>query len=306
MNDFSFKGLTEKWLELKKLSVKHSTYLKYEDIICNQILPYFEDMNIDKINDHNIIYFFEEKRKNLSDGYLQVIKYVLGSIIKLGSEQYVFPSIHMEFIKFPKRNYNQKVLSKDQQNQLLNYCKDYHNQLSVSILLSLYGGLRIGEISALRWKNIDFQNHVIHVTGTAQRQKANNTVNKTTVVVTEPKTKTSLRYVPIPMFLIHYLQAYKSTQNNDDFVLSNSSLIYEPRCIQKRFKRLCQKNNFDVNFHVLRHSYATQCVQQKVDIKSLSEILGHSKVSTTLELYVHTNIEYKKKEIEKLPSPSWI
>lgn len=305
MQNFDFKKLIYEWLELKNMGVKESTYFKYETIIRNHIEPYFKDMALEDFTDHTIIIFFNEKKERLSDSYLRIIKYVLNAIIELGKEKYSFPNMHIELIKFSNDYQEKKVLSYKQKTQLLEYCHDYHNQLSVSILISLYSGLRIGEICALRWKDIDFQNEIIHVTSTAQRRKTKNTQSKTQVVITSPKSRTSLRLVPVPIFLMNYLKDYKKTEEDNAFVLSNSLSIYEPRQVQKRFKRLCEKNQFEINFHVLRHSYATECVRQSVDIKSLSEMLGHAKVSTTLDLYVHTNIEYKKKEIEKIPTPSW-
>lgn len=305
MIEFNFEKLEFEWLEIKRMSVKYSTYLKYENIISSQINPYFKDYKLEEFNDNTIFHFFYIKKEELSDSYLKIIKFVLSSIIQLGKERFNFPLIYIDRIKFSKKHKINKVLTYEEKDKLLEYCKKNKNPLSVAILISLYGGLRIGEICGLQWDNIDFNNDLIYITKTAQRQKIIDDIKKTRLVLTEPKTLTSKRCVPVPKFLIQYLQSYQDTYNNGDFVLSNSSSIYDPRNIQKRFKRLCKKNNFDTNFHNLRHSYATECVYENVEIKSLSEILGHSKVSTTLDLYVHSSMEHKKKQIEKLKTPQW-
>lgn len=305
MNEFNFENLELEWLKIKKMSVKYSTYLKYENVITTQISPYFKEYRLEDFNDTAIFDFFDTKRNELSDSYLKIIKYVLSSIIQFGNETFDFPVIHIERIKFIKKRKVNKVLSEDEKNKLLNYCHKNKNPLSVAILISLYGGLRIGEICGLQWKDIDFDNSLIYIDKTAQRQKTGDDNKKTKLVLTEPKTLTSKRYVPVPEFLIQYLQSYKKTDDDNCFVLSNHFSIYDPRNIQKRFKRLCKSNDFDTNFHNLRHSYATECVYENVEIKSLSEILGHAKVSTTLDLYVHSSMEHKKKQIEKLKTPQW-
>lgn len=309
INEFNFETIECEWLDLKKMSVKYSTFLKYENVIFTQINPYFKNYQLNQFTDSNIIQFFMQKsrQEQLSNSYLKIIKYVLSSIIQFGRERFAFPTLHFNMIKFSQCNQTNQVLSSCEKEKLLQYCKNQYDCLSVSILISLYGGLRIGEICGLQWMNIDFENQLIYVEKTAQRQKNDNKnkKKKTHLVLTEPKTKTSKRCVPIPQFLINYLKTYKSSLNNEDFVLSNSFVICDPRTIQKKFSLLCQKNNIKTNFHNLRHSYATECVSENVEIKSLSEILGHSRVSTTLELYVHSSIDEKRKQINKLKTPQW-
>lgn len=305
MNEFNFENLELEWLKIKKMSVKYSTYLKYENVISTQISPYFKEYRLEDFNDTAIFHFFSIKKNELSDSYLRIIKYVLSSIIQLGNETFDFPVIHIDRIKFIKQRKVNRVLSEDEKNKLLSYCKKNKDPLSVAVLISLYGGLRIGEICALQWKNVDYDSALIYIDKTAQRQKVDNSNKKTKLVLTEPKTLTSRRYVPVPEFLMEYLHSYQNTDDGECFVLSNTLSIYDPRNIQKRFKRLCRNNDFDTNFHNLRHSYATECVYENVEIKSLSEILGHAKVSTTLDLYVHSSMEHKKKQIEKLKTPQW-
>ena len=171
----------------------------------------------------------------------------------------------------------------------------------------MYGGLRIGEICALKWEDIDLNNGIITVSKTVERLKnKENMESKTILMILEPKTQTSKRIVPIPVFLKEYIQNYYdylTVIDSSYYLLTNSEKIPDPRTIQNQFQRLCQDNNFQINFHSLRHTYATHCVMQEVDLKSLSEMLGHSNISTTLQLYVHSSIEFKINQINKISAP---
>lgn len=303
----NFETVTKEWLEVKKLSVKYSSYLKYENIIIKQINPYFHNMDLEDINDNTVIQFFNIKMndENLSNSYLRTIKYVLSSVFELAKESIHSINIHWKKIKIPKGNKTLNVLTDDNREYLIKYCKDNINSLSTSILLSLYSGMRIGEICALKWKNVDFKANIITVDTTVQRLKSKeeNVSSKTSLMICEPKTETSFRLIPIPIFLSNYLTGFKNTINEEDYVLSNNEFIFDPRRLQKQFKNLCQSYGFSTNFHNLRHSFATECVMKNIEIKSLSEILGHSSVSITLDLYVHSSMEHKRKEMMKIEPP---
>ena len=172
----------------------------------------------------------------------------------------------------------------------------------------MYGGLRIGEFSGLKWKDIDFDNDLIRVERTVERLKAPaNSATKTQLMLMDPKTATSKRIIPIPSFVMEYVKKYYQHHAIDDehFIYTNSKNISDPRSIQYGFHRICKLYNFKSNFHSLRHTYATNCVMNNIDIKSLSEMLGHSKVSTTLNLYVHSSLDFKKTQINKIEKPSF-
>ena len=157
MNDF--EEITNEWLKTKKLSVKYSSYLKYENIVIKQINPYFHNMNLKDIDDHIVIQFFNIKMndENLSNSYLRTIKYVLSSVFELAKETIQSINIHWKKIKIPKSNRTLNVLDDNHREYLIQYCKENINALSTGILLSLFSGMRIGEICALKWKNVDFQ-----------------------------------------------------------------------------------------------------------------------------------------------------
>lgn len=301
--------VTKEWLELKKMSVKYSSYVKYETVILKHIVPFFDDYTIEQINDEIIVSFFKEliDTQKYSNSTLHTIRYVIKSILEYAEKKYCIQAINFSFIKLNRTKGNLKVLSANQKILLEKYCFNHYEPISIAILIALYGGLRIGEICALKWENIDLNNGIITVSKTVERLKnKENMESKTILMILEPKTQTSKRIVPIPVFLKEYIQKYYdylTVIDSSYYLLTNSEKIPDSRTIQNQFQRLCQDNNFQINFHSLRHTYATHCVMQEVDLKSLSEMLGHSNISTTLQLYVHSSIEFKMNQINKISAP---
>ena len=305
MNDIQFKDLTLEWLSIRKLYIKHSTYIKYENIIEHHLFKYYHDYLAKDINTQSLIHFFENKKnEKISSSMLNTMKSILFSIIEYGSENYDLKPINFKLIKIPSTHINRKVLSVEDRNKVIIYAKKGVNPLSISLLLALYGGLRLEEICALKWEHIDFDNELVYIKGTATRLKCKEkNKHKTEVIIQSPKSQSSYREVPLPFFVLEYIKSYTINPVNEHYLLSNSDKIYEPRRLEKNFCKFCNEYNINSTFHNLRHSYATDCVRQNIEIKTLSEILGHSNVSTTLNLYIHTSLEQKKKEISKIKTP---
>lgn len=280
-----FEYYAKNWLELKKLSIKQSTYQRYSDILRIHIFNEFKDM--ESITQKFLISYFN-KKQYLSGSTLKLIKYILRSIIAYSGQSNV---LSFQTLKTKSVHTNTKVLTDVQFTYLSNYALLHNNRISRAVLLALYGGLRIGEVCALKWEDIDLENGILYVRHSVIRLKQG-------LYLQSPKTNTSFRIVPIPDVLIEYLKNWE--QEDDLFVVSNTKSLYDPRCVQRCFKTLCRKNGFEVNFHVLRHTYATTCIMSGMDVKSLSEILGHSNVSITLSLYVHSSMEYKKEQVNQI------
>ena len=171
---------------------------------------------------------------------------------------------------------------------------------NIGILISLYTGLRIGEICALCWNDIDLNARTIYVRHTVSRVRSTSEECKTELILDEPKTASSKRIIPIPSPLFSVLLDY-SKEATSAFVVSNSESFVSPRTYDARFHKLlrdCQIKG--LSYHGLRHTFATRCIEAGVDVKSLSEILGHANVSITLNTYVHSSLEMKKSQLEKL------
>lgn len=238
--------------------------------------------------------------ENLSTSTLKTLLYLMNSIIRFANEIYHF-TIQITGVELPVKNHKIKVLNQDENKLLENYCFQSNNTLSLAMLLSLYGGLRIGEICALKTCNIDLNKGIVLVSQTVQRIKSQSQDKKTELLIGPPKTHTSYRKVPLPQTIINHIKDhYQDYLDNGLYFLCDKDEPVDPRCIQKQFQKLCKQLNINTTFHVLRHTYATQCVQRGVDIKSLSEIMGHANVNITLNLYVHSSDEYKILQIEKL------
>lgn len=198
------------------------------------------------------------------------------------------------------------MLQKQEQLILENYCINQINLYTLAILFCLYTGVRIGELCALKWNHIDFNNHLIIINQTVQRiqNKRENNISKTYLSITKPKTVNSLRRIPITSNLYTILKEYynQNCKKNDSFIFNNQSNIpIDPRRIQKHFKSILLKLNLtSITFHGLRHTFATRCTELGMDIKTLSEILGHSNVATTMSIYVHSTDNQKKEQMELL------
>lgn len=300
-----FKEISREWLNIKKLSVKYSTYIKYKNIIelyldniykCKDISQYTD-------NDYYQLFYNLSHHEHLSNSILRSINIVLKGILIYGQKQYDLP-FHYPDIHLPSSKKEIHVLSKEETSVLSTYCRTKINITTLSVFMSMYTGMRLGEICGLKWEDVDLDKGVIHVSRTVQRiEDDKNDHFKTSKMIFEPKTQSSKREIVLTDFLIEYLKSYQSLNDTDDhyYILSNSLNIPEPRNIQRRFKRLCKRLNINMNFHSLRHSFATNCLSYGIDIKIISETLGHSNISTTMNLYVHPTLDFKREQMNKIP-----
>lgn len=191
-----------------------------------------------------------------------------------------------------------EVIPLAEQQKMESYIRSHITPTGIGVILSLYTGLRIGEICALAWDDVDLENKIIYVNHTLSRIKdeKNNTVWR----IETPKTSSSKRKIPITAPLYGILSEYKQISLSP-FVVSKGKYFVNPRTFESHFHKLIDACGIkQTNFHVIRHTFATRCIEAGVDIKSLSEILGHSDISITLRTYVHSSIETKRSQLEKL------
>ena len=301
-NKIYYYQILNQWLESKKYNLKETSYNKYKSTINTNIIPFIGNLNIRKLKESDInVFFNSEKIINLSDSTKKLIYIIITSSINFSiANKYInsFPKLNLK-LKSPKP----KVIyfTKKEQSVFEKYLLDNMKLNNLGLLLDLYTGLRIGELCALQWKDVDFINNTIFITKTVQRVKNDNIQikNKTKLAVGTPKTEHSIRVIPIPKFLINLLKEYK----NDDeiFIFSNSLIPKDTRSYEKYFGRILKKCEIkNVNFHSLRHTFATRSRESGMDIKILSELLGHSSYKITLDIYVHTSIEFKKDSVNIL------
>jgi integrase len=212
---------------------------------------------------------------------------------------------HQPFdIQFPteREKYSIEVLSRTNQKKVMSYIETHFTFRNVGVYICLSAGIRIGEVCALSWEDIDTENGVINIRKTIQRiYLIEDGDRKTELILDTPKTKNSIRSIPMSRDLLRMLKPLKKIVNSSFFVLTNDVKPTEPRTYRSYYKKLMKELNMpDLKFHGLRHSFATRCIESKCDYKTVSVLLGHSNITTTLNLYVHPNLEQKKKCIDQM------
>jgi len=301
------------WLDNNRVSLKEQTFSKYKRLIETHIVPVIGSVNIKSITSTYINKFLYEKTENgrldgsggLSPGYIKTLSFILNSSLKFAAQEGLCNFIAGSIITPPNKPRKLDVLSVNEQMILEHYIFNNLNEKNIGILLSLYAGLRIGEVCALKWSDINFDEKTIHIKDTVSRIATVTeefTQTKTKLQINDAKTYSSNRIIPIPEILYNLLLQSKNTES--EFVLKGSSYPYtDPRTLQYAFhKKLKDCGLRDINYHTLRHTFATRCIESGMDVKSLSEILGHSNVNITLNTYVHSSVSLKRKQLETMVS----
>ena len=293
-----YKTILKEWLSKKRINIKEQSYIKYQHLINNYINPILGDVKEKRLMEGDIINFFnDEKITTLSQSSRQTIIYIINN-----STNNKF-KICIEDLFKGKNKYkhnNLKYFTKKEQKVLEEYIYNHLNIKTISILLCLYTGLRIGEVCGLKWEDIDFKNKLLTVKRTIQRiPELNRTNFKTKVIESIPKTDNSYRKIPIPTFLLSMLEEFKDIPTN--YIVSNRNKPKEPRVLSRYFSHILKEIKVTpLSFHSLRHTFATRSLEAKMDIKTLSEILGHSSYKTTLEIYAHSSIELKRESMNNM------
>lgn len=304
-----YKDWIYKWLLEKKDYIKESTYANYSNGIFNHIIPNLGDIDLKDISHKRIqdflVYLSKTGKKNgkggLSEKTIKDITIIIkGSLRKAINEEKI-RHFELSFI-YPKNNRESKIyiLSKNEQKKITDYVLKNLNNKNIGLLISLYLGLRIGELCSLKWKDIDFRKNILYVNKTIQRVYIKDKdINISKVIITTPKTKNANREIPINKDFLEILKIIK-TENND-YIISGTSKCLEPRTYRKHFNTVLKKLKIKrFNFHSLRHTFATNCISLGIDYKTVSELLGHSNINITLNLYVHPRLSQKRKCINKV------
>ncbi len=285
------KELFEEWLSAVRLKVKESTYANYRMKADKHILSEFGGLRYEQLTVQMLHSFIEKKLKfGLSAKYVSDIVIVFKSMAKYISRVHGFRNPLADVILPKVTKTEMKLFSENQQNQLCRHLLKNTDNTSICILLSLYTGLRIGETCGLKWEDIDFEKSILTVRRTVQRIRTG--IHGTKLIVDTPKSRSSQRTIPIPRFFMDILQKFRD--NDNYYVLSGNFKVTEPRTMQRKFKSILKKADLpSINYHALRHMFATSCIKLGFDVKTLSEILGHASVETTLNRYVHSSMERK-------------
>lgn len=305
-----FKCIAVEWVNDLKPQLKQSSISKYKNTISLYLIPMFGDRTIESIT-YSEVYTFCMKmlkeggslKKGLSPKSVNGVLSVLRSVFKYARNKYnvLPPDIANIYIKQPAKS--PQILSIEEQLTINAYLFKNLSPCNIGILLCLYTGIRIGEVCALQWKDINISEKTLFVHRAMQRiqvDESNNKKDKTEIVILPPKSTCSIRKIPIPDEMIAVLVF--NMREDDAFILTGQCNKYmEPRTLENHFrsiKKACGISN--IKFHALRHTFATRCIELGFDIKCLSEILGHASVSITLNRYVHPSMQLKQTNMNKL------
>lgn len=298
------------WLRSKSISIKDSTYIRYRNVIKNHINPELGKYPINKIGTPMMERFVSDKlnygrldgKGGLSTKTISDMLTIIKESFKYAQASGVLTICRFDGISFKRNTQEMRVLSVFEQQQLLSVLFEDVDRYKLGVFICLYTGIRIGELCALQWQDISFSEKTVTIKHTMQRLQCDdpNALYKTRIIVTEPKSSASLRTIPLPDFVIETIKPFAGSPSA--YVLSGEcKVVVEPRTMQNRFKGYLEEGNIgDANFHSLRHTFATRCIEAGFDIKTLSEILGHSSVKITLDRYVHSSMELKRRNMEKL------
>lgn len=294
VNDITFLQVTEEWLADVKENRKQSTYIKYNLIVKKYLQNFFQKTLLMELTDS---YVREKIVDDLSNSVQKSIYCALNQILKYASQKY---SITMPYLKKPPADLHSspvKVLAKNEQKKIISILYQEMDRFKMAILLCLFTGLRLGELCALKWEDIDFENKILMVNRTVQRLYVEGCKTKTKLVETPPKSEYSKREIPLPAAILELLISF---QNNKDYIFGGKKPM-EPRTLQYHFKQILADAGLpDKNFHILRHTFSTNCIEGGTDVKSLSEMLGHADVQITLNRYVHPSMEAKRQYMDGL------
>ena len=290
--------LFDEWLGAVSHKIKLSTMANYRMKITKHILPAFGQQMCIDLNKKDIYSFIDNKLGDgLSVRYISDILTLLKSVLRYANREYGIKNV-FDGIIMPKRQRSiVRVLTVTEQTALKNHIKKKQSLTDLGIAISLYTGLRIGELCALQWQDIDLEKRTLTVSKTIQRIQTPNSKHRTKLIISAPKSERSRREIPIPNCLITMLKIHKADAHN--YILSGKSTPMEPRTMQYRFSRKLEKLGLPkVHFHSLRHAFASRAIELGFDVKTLSELLGHSSVELTLNLnnrytFLLTNIIFK-------------
>ena len=292
------------WLEMAKISVKESTYALYRRNVESHILPHIGGLKLSQITSQRLTAFVGDLllhgrcdgKGGLSPNTVQDICTLTGSILEYAKKEYkANVSLEAPTVKAPEKE--MRVLSLDEQQKLEIYLFANMDLIAIGCLLALYTGLRLGELCALRLSDFDLSLGTVKITKTMQRVKNFDPkgTTKTKIIINTPKSRASVRVLPLPDFLLDIIRKrYCSASPCAYFLTGSVSRFVEPRAVEYRFNQITDNCNLKaVNFHALRHTLATRLAEQKTDIKTLSELMGHSSSKMTLK-YMHSSERQKR------------
>lgn len=296
------------WMEQQRKLLKESTAATYTNMIENHIRPHLGKKRLDQLDRRCLQQFLFEmleqgrvdRRGGLAYRTVQCLEVIVKASLSDAMEEGVMPQQLLN-LQLP-RNQNEKaiqVLSRPAQARIEEAARSQLDCRSLGIVITMNTGLRIGELCALKWEDINLDEGLLTVRHTLQRICAKPQAGKSRVVISAPKTQSSRRVIPLNRMLKEILPEFAAP--DDWYVISGSVQATEPRTYRAWYSRFLARNHIEhLHFHCLRHTFATRCIELGADVKTVSELLGHASVNTTMDLYVHPRLDHKKFCVELL------
>lgn len=306
----SFAQLAVLWQSAMQIKQKTATQQKYAYLLEKHIIPHLGNCKVDSLSANTINSFIREKlccgrlgdSGELSPSYVRSMAILIGSVLRFADRENICVGTQIEIYKPTLVKREVEVLSINEQSHLETCLLDEATPTGMGVIVSLNTGLRLGEICALSWDDICWDNHTLTVRGTVARPSSDRISGKAALRIDTPKTPSSRRQIPIPTKLWTPLR-HLYCRSGGKYMLTGTDKFISPRTYEYRFHRLLESCGIrTVNYHVLRHTFATRCIEAGMDVKTLSELLGHSSVATTMNTYVHSSMERKRMQIEKVAS----
>ncbi len=296
----TFGEIAELWLARKKGLLKDSSYQIYETYLRIHILPSFGGTG--SLSENELQSFVKDKaEEGLSNKSIKDIVAVIKTVLKFGVKYGMCDFFQADIEYPPEKKKDCPVMSVANQKKVMEYVKRNLSFRNLGVYICLCTGMRIGEICALKFSDVDVKEGVIHISRTLQRIRVQGKDAKTALIAGNPKTMNSERDIPMGKELYSLLKPLCSVLNPDVYLLTNDYEPLDPRSMRRHFEALVKKLDLPaIKFHGLRHTFATRCIESDCDYKTVSVLLGHSDIKTTLNMYVHPNLEQKKKCVDKM------
>lgn len=305
--DKSFAAVGQEWLDSVRPQVKDSTYFKYRNLLYIDLDPRLGGVPVTALTAECVAEHCNwlltaggADGRGLSPKTAEDALSLLRSILRYAQAKGMRPACTGKEVHIKQYPKELRVLSCSEEERMYRYLIDYPCGKNLGVLLSLFAGLRIGEVCSLRWEDISVAEGIVHVHQTMQRlQIEGDPAHKTAIVITTPKSPRSVRRIPLPEVVLRAIRRDYPVRTG--YVLTGSEKFIEPRAMQRHFCKILKETQIEqVNFHVLRHTFATRCIEVGFDVKSLSEILGHANVNITMNRYVHPTMELKRENMQRL------
>lgn len=304
--DMYYNEVMERWFAANGTGLAASSYEKYYRLYANHIRPFFRDVKVSELSEDLLDAYraeLEQRRSSrggeLSAGTVRCIAMLANRGICAAREGHMLKEEMRLQANKPGGKEIVQVFTEAEQRRLEQYLRSAMDASRMGVYLCLYTGLRIGELCSLRWEDVDLETGSICVRKTVQRLRVPGEGGATSLVEGQPKSRTSARVIPYPDFLRAFLQREGGARQ---YILSGSEIRpMDPRTLQYRYKRYLKEAGIPYRkFHTLRHTFATRCLMAGVDVKTLSELLGHADIRTTLGIYCHASLQYKREQVNRL------